>query len=56
MLERRSQGYASSSPAVVDELREQMTTELGLLNDRMPKMGWLDIAERKSGAIRLTPA
>ncbi|SDH55415.1 hypothetical protein SAMN05421505_1186 [Sinosporangium album] len=33
-----------------------MTTELGLLNDRMPKMGWLDIAERKSGAIRLTPA
>jgi hypothetical protein len=25
----------------VDELRKQMTTELGLLNDRMPKMGWL---------------
>ncbi|MFF9566885.1 hypothetical protein [Streptomyces sp. NPDC014685] len=40
----------------VDEPREQMTTELGLLNDRLPKMGWLDIAERKSGAIRLTPA
>ncbi|MEU2563067.1 Tn3 family transposase [Streptomyces longispororuber] len=33
-----------------------MTTELGLLNDRMPKTAWLDIAERKSGAIRLPPA
>ncbi|WP_234356992.1 hypothetical protein [Streptomyces sp. NBRC 110028] len=40
----------------VDELREQMTTELTLLNDRMPRLSRLDIAERKSGAIRLTPA
>ncbi|KPI20517.1 transposase Tn3 family protein [Actinobacteria bacterium OK006] len=40
----------------VDELREQMTTELPLLNDRMLKLSWLDIAERKSGAIRLTAA
>ncbi|MFJ6771493.1 hypothetical protein ACIQOV_11100 [Kitasatospora sp. NPDC091257] len=40
---------------LVDELREQMTTELTLLNDRMPKPSWRDIAERKSGAIRLTP-
>ncbi|MFE6977237.1 Tn3 family transposase [Streptomyces sp. NPDC057682] len=40
----------------VDELREQMTAELTLLNDRMPKLTWLDIAERKSGAIRLTAA
>lgn len=40
----------------VDELREQMAAELTLLNDGMPKLSWLDIAERKSGAIRLTPA
>ncbi|MEW2491255.1 hypothetical protein [Streptomyces sp. NPDC048411] len=40
----------------IDELREQMTTELTLLNDRLPTMAWLDIAERKSGAIRLMPA
>ncbi|MEV4453623.1 hypothetical protein AB0K24_51340 [Streptomyces mirabilis] len=33
-----------------------MTTELTLLNGQMPKLSWLDIAERKSGAIRLTPA
>ncbi len=40
----------------IDKLRVQMTTELKLLNDQLPKLGWLDIAERKSGAIRLTPA
>ena len=40
----------------VDELREQMTAELTLHNDGMPKLSWLDIAERKSGAIRLTAA
>ncbi|MEU4799472.1 hypothetical protein [Streptomyces sp. NPDC023327] len=40
----------------VDELRKQMTAELSLLNDKMPKLSWLDIAERKSGAIRLTAA
>ncbi|MDX3319745.1 hypothetical protein PV415_22835 [Streptomyces sp. ME03-5684b] len=33
-----------------------MTTELALLDGRLPKLSWLDIAERKSGAIRLTPA
>ncbi|MFF3404419.1 hypothetical protein ACFYW6_39165 [Streptomyces sp. NPDC002659] len=45
------------NPAVfVNELREQMTAELSLLNDKMPKLFWLDIAERKSGAIRLTAA
>ncbi|WP_327591640.1 hypothetical protein [Streptomyces chartreusis] len=36
----------------VDELREQMAAELTLLIDKMPKLSWLDIAERKSGAIR----
>ncbi|ARF52967.1 Tn3 family transposase [Streptomyces gilvosporeus] len=57
---RRAENYRELrkplDPAVfVDELREQMTDELTLLNDKMPKLSWLDIAERKSGAIRLTP-
>jgi hypothetical protein len=32
-----------------------MATALTLLNGRLPKLSWLDIAERNSGAIRLTP-
>ncbi|MGW8557971.1 hypothetical protein [Streptomyces tubercidicus] len=59
--ERREENYRElrkplDAAVFVDELREQMTTELTLLNDGMPKLSWLDIAERKSGAIRLTPA
>jgi hypothetical protein len=59
--ERREENYRELrkplNPQVfIDELREQMTTELTLLNDGMPRLSWLDIAERKSGAIRLTPA
>ncbi|MEU0373906.1 hypothetical protein ABZ070_27335 [Streptomyces sp. NPDC006283] len=60
--ERREENYRElhkpplNAADFVDELREQMTTELTLLNDRMPRLSWLDIAERKSGAIRLTPA
>ncbi|AEW92521.1 transposase Tn3 [Streptantibioticus cattleyicolor NRRL 8057 = DSM 46488] len=56
--ERREENYRELrkplDPQVfVDELREQMTVELGMLNDRLPKMGWLEIAERKSGRRRL---
>jgi hypothetical protein len=40
--------------AFVDELREQMHCELGALNDALPTLGWLEIAERRSGAIKLT--
>ncbi|EXU62704.1 transposase [Streptomyces sp. PRh5] len=59
--ERREENYRElrkplDGAVFVDELREQMTTELTLLKDGMPKLSWLDIAERKSGAIRLTPA
>src|SRR5918997_261397 len=38
----------------VDELREQMHDELQALNDALPKLGWLEIAERRAGAIKLT--
>lgn len=53
---RRLEHYRSLrkpiDPSVfVDELREQMDAELGALNDALPKLGWLEIAERRSGAI-----
>ena len=38
----------------VDELREEMSSELSALNDALPKLEWLSIAERRSGAIKLT--
>ena len=38
----------------VDELREQMRSELGALHDALPNIGWLSISERRSGAIKLT--
>ena len=38
----------------VDELREQMRSELGALHDALLNLGWLSITERRSGAIRLT--
>lgn len=58
---RRAENYRElrkplDPAAFVDELRDQMTAELALLNDKMPKLSWLDIPERKSGAIRLTAA
>jgi hypothetical protein len=58
--ERREENYRElrkplDAAVFIDELREQMNTELTLLNDRMPKLTWLDISQRKSGAIRLTP-
>ncbi len=35
-------------------LREEMRTELNLLNDTLPDLPWLRITNRKSGAIQLT--
>jgi TnpA family transposase len=39
----------------VDELREQMRTELDSLHAALPGCNWLEIAERSRGAIKLTP-
>ena len=39
----------------VDELREQMRTELDALHAALSGCGWLEIAERSRGAIKLTP-
>jgi len=59
--ERRAENYRELrkplDPAVfVEELREQMRPELAALNEQLPRLGWVDITERRTGAIRLTPA
>jgi len=56
--ERREQNYRELrkpvDPAVfVAELREQMRTELAALNAELPHLGWVEITERRSGAIKL---
>ncbi len=41
--------------AFIDQLREEMRTELGALDAAVPKLAWLEIAERgKNGPIKLT--
>jgi len=39
----------------VDELREQMRTELDALHQALPTCDWLSITDRAGGAIKLTP-
>ena len=58
--ERRAEHYASLrkplDPAeFIASLRQEMETELAALDDALPCLDWVDIAERRSGAIRLTP-
>src|SRR5208282_2797537 len=43
-------------PAVfTGSLREEMTTALADLNDALPGLDWVDVAERRQGPIKLTP-
>lgn len=57
---QRSEHYAAlrkplDATSFVDELREQMRTELETLHDALPKLAWLEIRDRgKQGAIKLT--
>jgi TnpA family transposase len=58
--ERRAEHYqALRKPpdpgAFIDEVREEMRRELAALNDALPKLSWLSIQERRSGALRVTP-
>lgn len=39
----------------IDAMREEMRTELDALHAALPKCSWLEIAERKRGAIKLAP-
>lgn len=41
--------------AFIDEVRDELTDELDGLDEALPGLGWLEVAERASGAIRLTP-
>jgi len=41
--------------AFLDEVREEMTTELDTLDQALPDLGWLEVTDRASGAIRLSP-
>jgi TnpA family transposase len=57
---RRAEHYAALSQpldpaAFIDELRGEMQEGLAALNTALPNLEWLEIAARKSGAIRLTP-
>ncbi|MFB9682048.1 Tn3 family transposase [Streptosporangium vulgare] len=38
-----------------DSLRKEMTSALAALNDALPSLDWVEIAERRAGAIKLTP-
>ncbi len=58
--ERRVEHYAAlrkplDPSAFINELREEMAGELGALDEALPELGWVDIAERRTGAIKLSP-
>ena len=58
--ERRAEHYASLrkplDPAgFIAGLRQEMEAELAALDDALPRLDWVDIAGRRSGAIKLTP-
>jgi Domain of unknown function (DUF4158)/Tn3 transposase DDE domain len=57
---RRAEHYASlrkplDPSAFITELREEMHAELDALHDALPRLDWLQIAERREGNIKLTP-
>src|SRR5207248_10418880 len=41
--------------AFLEEVRGEMATELDALDQALPELGWLEVADRASGAIKLTP-
>jgi TnpA family transposase len=56
----RAEHYASlrkplNPAAFITGLREEMRAELGALHDVLPRLDWLQIAERREGNIKLTP-
>ena len=57
---RREEHYATLrkplDPAeFIGGLRQEMESALAALDDELPGLSWVDITDRKSGAIRLTP-
>jgi hypothetical protein len=39
----------------IDELKAELRGELAALNDALPRLAWVDIADRPGGAVRLSP-
>jgi TnpA family transposase/integrase len=57
---RRAEHYASlrkplDPEAFITGLREEMRAELDAVNEALPRLDWLQIAERREGNIKLTP-
>lgn len=57
---RRAEHYASlrkplDPSAFITELREEIRAELDALHDALPRLDWLQVAERREGNIKLTP-
>jgi hypothetical protein len=57
---RRAEHYASlrkplDPAAFIAGLREEMRAELDALHDALPRLDWLQVAERREGNIKLTP-
>jgi hypothetical protein len=58
--ERRAEHYQALRKPLdpgrfIDELQAEHRRELALLNDALPRLAWLDVADRPGGAIRLSP-
>jgi TnpA family transposase len=58
--ERRAEHYQALRKPMdpsrfIDALQAELRGELAALNDALPKLPWLEIADRPGGAIRLTP-
>ncbi len=59
-VERRQENYRElrkpfDPQAFITELRQEMAAELAALDSALPGLGWLTIAERRAGAIKLSP-
>jgi TnpA family transposase len=58
--ERRAEHYQALRKPLdpsrfIDELLAEHRRELAALNDALPRLAWLDVADRPGGAIRLSP-
>ncbi|MCA1697930.1 MAG: Tn3 family transposase, partial [Actinobacteria bacterium] len=58
--EKREENYAElnlplAAKQFTDSLKDELRRELTALNTALPNLDWLEISDRKAGAIKLTP-
>jgi hypothetical protein len=59
--DRRGEHYAAlrkplDPTAFIEQLRDELGSELAALDERLPELGWVEVLDRgKRGPIRLTP-